>query len=102
MFFLVVQNKFIVFVVGLGQSEIWRVQDKDKDKEKTTTKINKGKDQRQKKKTNHIIQKIITHHKFKKIKVIHLRLLLTHNAKLNKLVANPCDARDNSIIIIYI
>ena len=35
---------------GIGSvSEIWR-QDKDKDKE-----INKGKDQRQNKKTNHII-----------------------------------------------
>ena len=53
-------------------------------KTKTKTKINKGKDQRQKKKTNHIIYKTVTHHKFKKITVIHLRLLLTHNAKLNK------------------
>ena len=53
---------------------------------KTKTKINKGKDYKQKKKTNQIIQKIVTHHKFKKITVIHLRLLLTYNAKLNKFI----------------
>ena len=67
-------------------SEIWKVQDKDKEKEKMKTKINKGKDQKQKKKTNHIIYKTVTHHKFKKITVIHLRLLLTYNAKLNKFI----------------
>ena len=55
-------------------------------KTNTKRKINKGKDQRQKKKTNHIIQKIVTHHKFKKITMIHLRLLLIYNAKLNKFI----------------
>ena len=46
--FLVVQNKFIASAVGLGQCLKYG-------EYKTKTKINKGKDQRQKKKTNHII-----------------------------------------------
>ena len=71
---MVVQNIYSVSS-GIGSvSEIWS-QDKDKE-------INKGKDQRQKKKTNH--RKLS--HKFKKIIVIHLRLLLTHNAKLDKFI----------------
>ena len=46
--FLVVHNKFIASAVGLGQCLKYG-------EYKTKTKINKGKDQRQKKKTNHII-----------------------------------------------
>ena len=42
----VVQNKFIASTVGLGQCLKYG---------EYKTKINKGKDQRQKKKTNHII-----------------------------------------------
>ena len=81
-FLLVVQNKFIISAMGLGQCLKY-----GEYKTKTKTKINKGKDQRQKKKkTNHIICKNVTHHKFKKITMIHLRLLLTHNAKLNKFI----------------
>ena len=76
---LVVQNKFIVSAVGLGQCLKYGDY-------KTKTKINNGKDQRQKKKTNHIIYKIVTHHKFKKITMIQFRLLLTHNVKLNKFI----------------
>ena len=49
-FFLVVQNKFIASAVGLGQCLKY-----GEYKTKTKAKINKGKDQRQKKKTNHII-----------------------------------------------
>ena len=47
-FFLVVQNKFIASIVGLGQCLKYG-------EYKTKTKINKGKDFKQKKKTNQII-----------------------------------------------
>ena len=49
-FFLVVQNKFIASAVGLGQCLKY-----GEYKTKTKTKINKGKDYKQKKKTNQII-----------------------------------------------
>ena len=53
--FLVVQNKFIASVVGLGQCLKYG-EYKTKTKTKTKIRINKGKDQRQKKKkTDHII-----------------------------------------------